>query len=231
MTNVPEGLNDFLGVKIWERIAGQNEGVWQAENIQRMDFELCTPGHPAGQQLCPHVELLAETAAIVGIGEEELRGLKHFCGVFRSDIMAGGPSGRLMRHAGHEDTPFRACEVLAFMLNRCNEIVTLAIEHRDDELAVTVNIQSGELAIKSALERIGLIRQCQLGLQLDLFFKDRFGAVRTSDEEVLRELAQARQRLINRVFGRHKEPSLFGYGPEHCPVAPKHQRNQFLHID
>lgn len=231
MASVPEVLDDFLGVKIWERIAGQNEGIWQAENIQRMDFALCTPGHPEGQHICPHATLLEEVAEFLGISSDEFYGLKHFCGVFRSNIMAGDPYGSWSRRAGHQDTPFRACEALAFMLKRCQELLKIVNVNQYCQTTYSVGFGSNPSTLKIVLEAIGLIQKFQLGQQLIGFFKEKTDLPEVTPRIVELRLENLLQNLSKGVLGKNEVGSIFGDGPERCPVAPKYRHSQFLHVD
>ena len=209
---------ELFGIKALERwfesflkASQTGESVWFGGNFQ--------PGHPIGNSICPHYQLLEICAEVMEIKKNELVSFSHFCGVVQRYIMVGGPDGRRREMGGIEKNPFRVCEVIANLM----EITIQCAGHEKPKPIKKIS----EFPDKKEREEIKnyLLDSEAFEIAQKILMKWRSGI----PQIILMEKEFSDIELISTA--KNLQRQLKKQAVDECEQAPKHYYNQWLHID
>ena len=179
--------------------------------------------------ICPHYVLLEMIAEILGIGGLELSEFSNFCGVFVDRIMVGDSRGRHLEEGGVEKNPVSFCMTLYFLLD---EALNLAKTETPQDLIFNSKSSADEVDMASAV--IESWKSYLIGRELLKVWRENVPQViqmsNSGDGEIIKMVEVLHSRLKEQVIGNEAGNTII-FSVILCPVAPKYDRNQWLHID
>ena len=210
---------------------------WRSVNIQldkessepEREMEKFVPGSSRKPGICPNYGLIELCAEIMEIKPEELVKFDYFCGVVKGGLMIGGCHGRRKEVGGISEIPYWCCKAI-------KDLMSTALELAKTRKPVSIG-KISDRPSKKEVEKVNRFHEASKkwwGGQ-DVLDAWRETVPKNVGMQIIKYskslLILTVQKLIDQLEEKTiGEGSALGFNSS-CPVSPKYEHKQWLHID